>query len=332
METPANEKQPEPEPRKVTPEEIAEGRIAEALRERDSHLNLNGLGLTALPKSIGRLTQLETLWINNNRLRSLPEAILQLRNLRRIDARENEFVEFPEVLRFLTQIHAIHVDACGLSTLPNWLGELRNLCVLVISDNDLRTLPASIGDLQQLQKLDAAYNQLTALPESLWRLSKLSDLYLQGNDQLGIPREVLGRRRLEVGMGSYAAASPQEILGYYLHICGAARPLNEAKLILIGRGEVGKTCLVNRLVRDKFVDTSKTQGIRIEQWPLKLGKDKVRLHVWDFGGQEIMHATPSFSSPSAASTCWCWPEGRAGRMRMRSIGCSSSRASAGIRR
>ena len=73
------------------------------------------------------------------------------------------------------------------------------------------------------------------------------------------------------------------------------RPLNEVKLILLGRGGVGKTSLVNRLVRDEFdPDSAKTEGIQITQWPVTVEDETVRLHVWDFGGQEIMHATHQF--------------------------------------
>ena len=39
---------------------------------------------------------------------------------------------------------------------------------------------------------------------------------------------------------------------------------------------------------------SKTEGIRITNWSLPVGKDTFRLNVWDFGGQEIMHATHQF--------------------------------------
>jgi internalin A len=73
------------------------------------------------------------------------------------------------------------------------------------------------------------------------------------------------------------------------------RPLNEGKLILVGRGEVGKTSLVRRLTQDEFRgDESKTQGINITTWPLACPNDTIRLNVWDFGGQEIMHATHQF--------------------------------------
>ena len=74
------------------------------------------------------------------------------------------------------------------------------------------------------------------------------------------------------------------------------RPLNEAKLIVVGRGGVGKTCLVNRLVHDWFDQReAKTDGIRITDWDLHLFTgEEIWLHVWDFGGQEIMHATHRF--------------------------------------
>ncbi len=73
------------------------------------------------------------------------------------------------------------------------------------------------------------------------------------------------------------------------------RPLNEGKLILVGRGEVGKTSLVRRLVHNKFRgDESKTQGINISNWPLECSSETYRLNIWDFGGQEIMHATHQF--------------------------------------
>jgi internalin A len=92
-------------------------------------------------------------------------------------------------------------------------------------------------------------------------------------------------------------AKPSEILDYYFRTRGGERrPLNEAKLILVGRGAVGKTSIVNRLVHKTFKDEKKTEGIKITEWPVTVGKkkDDVRLNVWDFGGQEIMHATHQF--------------------------------------
>ncbi|ESA35951.1 small gtp-binding protein [Leptolyngbya sp. Heron Island J] len=80
------------------------------------------------------------------------------------------------------------------------------------------------------------------------------------------------------------------------NLIAQARPLNEAKLILVGFGAVGKTSLVKRLVHKKFDKyEKKTEGIQITSWPLQLpNKEDIRLHIWDFGGQEIMHSTHQF--------------------------------------
>jgi hypothetical protein len=75
---------------------------------------------------------------------------------------------------------------------------------------------------------------------------------------------------------------------------GGERPLDEAKLMLVGYGGVGKTSIVNRLVRRRPFDPreKQTDGISISDWFLPIPRNgDVHLHVWDFGGQEIMHAT-----------------------------------------
>src|SRR5262249_47252783 len=58
---------------------------------------------------------------------------------------------------------------------------------------------------------------------------------------------------------------------------------------------VGKTSLINRLVHGPHnKNETKTDGIAITPWTLRIGDDDVRLNIWDFGGQEIMHATHQF--------------------------------------
>jgi internalin A len=66
-------------------------------------------------------------------------------------------------------------------------------------------------------------------------------------------------------------------------------------MILVGRGGVGKTSLVNRLVHGDYNPKEmKTDGISITPWQVPIREDLVRLNIWDFGGQEIMHATHQF--------------------------------------
>ena len=74
----------------------------------------------------------------------------------------------------------------------------------------------------------------------------------------------------------------------------------ETKLIFVGQGSVGKTSLFQRLVNNEFEpNQGKTEGIAIKQWSVAQSeienqKSEIKLNIWDFGGQEIMHATHQF--------------------------------------
>src|SRR5581483_5556358 len=147
------------------------------------------------------------------------------------------------------------------------------------------------GELRQLRSLSLFNNQLQHLPEALRQCIALKELYLHENPDLSIPAEILGPTLKEKNEGS-GPANPAEILDYYFR---PKRPLLEAKLILVGRGAVGKTSLVNRLVHNTFGKEKKTEGIRITRWDVPLPNgEQAHLNVWDFGGQEIMHATHQF--------------------------------------
>ena len=176
------------------------------------------------------------------------------------------------------------------------MGQLRHLQFLDVSRNQLRAFPDAVRGLVEIRSLDLSENDLGALPRWLPELRWLQRLNLHGNPRLRIPRSVLGMAPDEAVPGYQPPA--KAILDYYFRtrVAQDRRPLREAKLILVGRGEVGKTSLVRRLVANKFSRREdRTQGIRITQWPLAVKRgEEVRMHVWDFGGQEIMHATHQF--------------------------------------
>ena len=159
----------------------------------------------------------------------------------------------------------------------------------------LTKIPKELGQLSSLTELYLSNNQLISLPKDLKDLSKLARLYLHGNDKLKISNEILGPDRQGVYSGE-APTKPEDILNYYFRVQTSRYPLNEAKLILVGFGNVGKTSLTNRLIHNLFApDSQKTEGINITQWPLQLNQtEDITLHVWDFGGQEIMHSTHQF--------------------------------------
>ena len=115
------------------------------------------INLTELPESIGNLTELVQLYIDDNELESLPESIGNLSNLYYLIANFN------------------HITA-----LPESIGNLSNLNFLDLGYNELTYIPESIGNLQNLEYLWIFDNQLSSLPESICNLNLDWDGYTSG--------------------------------------------------------------------------------------------------------------------------------------------------------
>ncbi|MBW4658134.1 MAG: leucine-rich repeat domain-containing protein [Drouetiella hepatica Uher 2000/2452] len=258
-------------------------------------LFLSNNQLTTVPESLGNLKNLRALNLYNNQLTTVPQSLGNLVNLTVLFLYNNQLTTVPQSLGNLVNLTALYLDNNQLTTVPESLGNLKNLAELLLSNNQLTTVPEFIGRLTNLQRIDLNSNQLIALPKFLGELPNLQALLLHGNDQLGISNEILGATYEEAEEGA-TLANPQDILNYYFRTKADRQPLNEAKLILVGFGNVGKTSLVDRLIRNEFnLDSKKTEGIQITQWKLRLhNTEDIKLHVWDFSGQEITHSTHQF--------------------------------------
>ncbi len=260
-------------------------------------LDLDNTQLTSLPDTIAQLTNLQRLTLSNNQLMSLPDAIAQLTSLKTLVISGNELTSLPDAIAWFTNLQELFLSSNQLTNLPDVIAQLTNLQTLDLFNNQLTGVPDAIIQLINLQTLDLSNNQLTSLPEGMNQLSQLENLYLHHNDVLKLPREILGPTWEEMISEGATPAKPLDILDYYFRTRqGEKRPLNEAKLILVGYGDVGKTSLVSRLVNNTFnKDSPQTEGIQITHWPVQLnGSENIRLNIWDFGGQEIMHATHQF--------------------------------------
>ncbi len=235
------------------------------------------------------------------KLDPMAEAERRIAEARRTNATELDLsglslTEVPAALFELQQLQILLLANNQLQEVPPALKKLRHLEQLWLNNNQLKEIPATLGKLKCLYFLSLNNNQLKKMSAALGECKKLWFLSLQGNPDLNFPAEILGATWEEVLEGSSFETSfnPTETLDYYFR---SKRPLLEAKLILVGRGAVGKTSLVNRLVHGTFDQVKKTEGIKITRWDVPLpnnSQGEAHLNVWDFGGQEIMHATHQF--------------------------------------
>jgi len=157
-----------------------------------------------------------------------------------------------------------------------------------ISSNQLSSLPPEIAKLKNLATLNISSNQLTSLPPEILELGidikwkyqfGEKGIFLEGNPLENPPIEIVKKGR-------------EAIRNYFKSLEEEKRPLNEVKVLLVGDGGSGKTSLVKRLLGEGFDGNEhETQGINIKGWKFKDRDKEIKVNFWDFGGQEIMHAT-----------------------------------------
>ena len=275
----------------------AEQKIEQCRKDRGKVLDLGGLGLRELPESVRALRQLERLEIQKNHIATLPpwiaelshltdlfwwhngpvvlpealaalprfgvlvlgrapgitglELLRELQSLRTLGLPDMALTTVPEVLRAAEKLEVLSLNENRLTQLPEWASDWTALRDLHLDGNPLSTLPGSLSALKQLRFLDLSGCQFATLPAVLHDLPKLETLVLHDNPKLRIPDSIL------------EDDDAKKILAYdrKMRTAEEQRPLNEAKMILVGRGAVGKTTLVHQLVHGKFVQKHKRQKI-----------------------------------------------------------------------
>jgi internalin A len=265
-------------------------------------LNLSENELTDIPQEIGRAKRLRHLYISQNHLTALPSTIGELSDIEILEAQRNSLATLPSSLGELSKLLRLDLSENALTELPDSLKQLRSLNDLDLRGNPNLGLPPEVltgarpEDQQELSIEDFDSDELLNL---IAPSAKTRPGYQRLLKQAGISASELltDERPTSILRHQFGVrAEPREVLEYYFRVRSGRRPLNEAKLILLGRGGVGKTSLVRRLVHGVFEpEQPMTEGIEITKWTLTLNQtEAVRLNIWDFGGQEILHATHQF--------------------------------------
>jgi len=311
-------------------------------------LDLSRNQLTTLPEWLCQLTHLQTLYLSDNQLTTLPEALGQLTQLQMLTLSRNQLTTLPEALGQLTQLQSLRLGANPLVALPETIRECVNLRYLVLMTitsisslahvisqlTDLRDLniwhckceaiPVPFLRLSNLTGLYAGNNGLTSLPTEICQLEELRELNLSENQLTDLPASLAQLEHLEKLVLSENPLNPELAAAYeegldavkrYLRLKTEAQViLNEAKLILIGEGEVGKSCLLGALRGDEwFEGRPTTHGIDIK--PVEVADPdtgtKITLNGWDFGGQRVYRPTHQlfFSAPAVYLVVWKPREG-----------------------
>jgi len=305
-------------------------RVPEGIRELKNltALSLYNNQLTHVPECIGELKNLSVLRLYNNQLTSVPGGIRELKNLTRLDLSKNQLTSVPEWIRELKNLTILDLSDNQLTSVPEWIRELKNLTELGLSGNQLTSVPEWIREMKNLTELSLHNNQLTSIPEGIKELTNLTGLNLSKNSIRELPESILelnlqiayytwswrgtlalGDNPLEVPPVEIVKQGNEAIRNYFQSLKKDKKqvPLYEAKLLIVGQGDVGKTFLKYRLIHNSTPNGKTTEGIEIESCRVPTADNKkIRVNFWDFGGQEIYHATHQFFLTKRSFYLFVW--------------------------
>ena len=246
------------------------------------------------------LSQLQYLNLSNNQISKL-ENLEGLSQLQSLELFENQISKL-ENLEGLSQLQNLVVMSNQISKLENLEG-LSQLQYLVVSNNQISKLE-NLEGLSQLKVLDLNQNKLTSQNFNLSQLYSLIFLNLSNNQFLNLPSEIANLENCLIDLTHFALDLAEESELNY-----------EAKLILVGNGRVGKTSILKRFFENTFDPGQKTtHGIQLYSKSFQIGKDEndeetqLQINAWDFGGQEIYHATHRLFMKSRALYLVVWDE------------------------
>jgi len=260
-------------------------------------------------EGIQNLSELKTLMAQGNQLDSGLDFVASLLNLEAIFLGGTPFEIQLDTFSNNKKLALLSIKNAGLKNI-DFLENLKNISSLDLSNNLIK----DISVLENMTNLlFVIFNN--NLVEDITPLSflTLKNAQFLNNKIRHFSRKFLSNTNLEVSFAmsegrtrssfgtieldyngpmeelSRLELGKQALLDYWEELDKARSSFNEAKMIILGEPDSGKTSLMRYIRGDTFEDKkSVTKGISIEKW---LIDDYLvgcyQINIWDFGGQEM---------------------------------------------
>jgi len=232
--------------------------------------------------TLANFLALSSLDISSNPIESL-EILQECKNLVSLKINStNHILKNTLLFGKLTKLENLHLNNNDIEDV-SFLSELYNLKSLELVGNKIKSVE-SLSKLTNLTALNLGTNKIKHFPK--WLLDSGMQIINEGQLVNGYNLKL---NEIEDVPGIFLKQNNDSIKDYLKSLEQGSKAINEIKVILLGEGAVGKTSIVNYLEGKKFnKNQSQTHGINIAQYG---GTDGIRMKIWDFGGQDIMHHT-----------------------------------------
>jgi len=204
-----------------------------------------------------------------------------------------ELYNYPDIVSIdlSNTYYADEDEKNSITKIPDDISKIKKLTRLNFENNKITNVTERISELPRLKYLNLKNNNLRELSEKIANMEHLEELNISDNPFDMLPPEIIARG-IDSVRNFFKELKEQD----YIY---------EVKLLIVGEGRVGKTCLSEALIDDnyKLNNEESTEGIKINRWIIP--KDEIKninpkitrdfqINIWDFGGQEIYHSTHQF--------------------------------------
>ena len=214
-----------------------------------------------IPVEIFKFSKLQFIQMTNCGIREVPQEMYQMKELTTIDLSKNEIREISTAISFLGKLVELNLSNNQLQEISPGIFNLENLEKLSVDNNFIREIPSNISKLKKLTILNISNNGLQNFPIVEMNFC---DIDISGNPMNQIFQEFKNHEKFKTEL---------------LHFQYETR-----KLVILGDGKAGKTCLTKKIISGKSNEGIKsTEVINIEKWKIN---DGFEFLIHDFGGQE----------------------------------------------
>ncbi|PTP09655.1 hypothetical protein CWN85_10515 [Vibrio splendidus] len=188
-------------------------------------------------------------------------------------------------------ITTLSLEYCKLHSL-RFINSFPNLTMLKAPGNFISKL-GHLKNKTNLEHVNLFNNNIMNIPKEYGDNFIISEYYSDDVGKGGKSILIVGNNPLVNPSLEIIRRGAEAQQSYFKSMQGEIEELNEAKIIFLGPGSVGKTSLMKCLSGKPFdPQEDTTHGINIEKYPIRLQNGSIiNAKIWDFGGQQINHTT-----------------------------------------